>query len=167
MRLLLLALLLTASAASAQSGGRFRTVVYAGPLLGANAIGGRVGYELRRAHRGPWSLPISFELTVADVNDPDNEYDGLFVGYSGGASLAHRLGPSTTHLQAGVQVSLGTEKVEDDRDLLLGTRLRLGVIHYPTDTGFTVGAGVYGMRIFGSEFYPEDVGVIVTVGRQL
>ena len=165
MRLLLLALVLvSAPLASAQP--VTRNVIYGGPVLGANALGGRLGYEFRRVDDGDWSLPLSFEVTVVHVDNADNDFEGLLVGYSGGASLARRIGETNAHLQAGLQVSVGTEEVEGDRDFLLGTRVSLGVLRYPPDTGLVMGAGVYGVRVFGSEIYPDDLGVTLTIGRQ-
>ncbi len=168
MRLLALAVLLAPALASAQTPvpGQTRSALYIGPVVGVHAIGGRLGYEIRRTHPGDWSVPLSVELTVIQVESPDDDFEGLFTGLSSGASLARRLGDSDTFLEAGLHVSLGSEETDDGRHLLVGTRLGVEVVRYPTGSGVFYGAGVYGSRLFGSELYPEDVGATLTVGRQ-
>ena len=144
-----------------------RTFISGGPILGANAVGGRLGYGVRPVQAGDWLLPVAFEVAVLRTENPDTGSEGTFSTYGGSIQAARRLGHSNVFVQPGLQISGGTEQLSSDgTGFFLGGRLSLDVIRYPADRGIVVGAGVYGTRLFGSDLYPRDVGFSLTLGGQ-
>ena len=143
-----------------------RTFVSGGPILGANATGGRLGYGVRTVGDGAWSVPLTFEASVVKTQNTDAGIEGVFTTYGGTVQLARRLGQSSAYLQTGLQLSGGSETVFDNQSFFFGGRLGADLIRYPADRGLIVGLGVYGSRLFGSNLYPRDAGVSLTVGGQ-
>lgn len=143
----------------------FRTFVTGGPVLGGNATGGRVAYGIRPVSGGAWSIPLTLEVSVIKTRSA-NGGEGLFANYGGTVQAARRLGQSSLYLQPGLQVSGGSEQVSGASNYFFGGRLSADLVRYPDDRGLIVGVGVYGSRLFGSELYPRDAGVALTLGGQ-
>lgn len=144
-----------------------RTFVTVGPIVGANAVGGRLGYGVRRVgQQGPWEFPVGFEAAVLQTENPETGDEGTFSTFGGSAAAARRLGARPLYLQPGLQIAGGTEDVRGQTELFFGGRLGVDLVYYPEDTGVVAGLGVYGSRLFGSDFYPWDVGVTGTLGVQ-
>ena len=143
-----------------------RSFVSGGPLVGANGVGGRIGYGIRSANAQTWLVPAAFELSVLQTENPDRGIDGVFAAFGGSIQVARRLGQSPAYLQGGLVISSGTETIGSESQFFLGGRLSAEIVRYPTDRGAILGLGVYGSRLFGSALYPRDAGVALTLGRQ-
>lgn len=147
------------------SGPSFRTTVSGGAIIGGNATGGRIAVGLRPVTDAAWSFPLVFELAVLKTDDGTGR-EGVFSTYGGMFQASRRLGTSTAFLQPGIQITGGTETENSDNRFFFGGRLSLDLVRYPAEKGLVAGLGVYGSRLFGSEVYPRDVGVSVTLGGQ-
>ena len=144
----------------------FRTFVTGGPILGGNATGGRIAYGIRLVDGGAWSFPLTLEASVVKTQNAQAGVEGVFATYGGTVQAARRLGASNVYLQPGLQISGGTEQLYGDQNVFFGGRLSADLVRYPADRGLIVGVGVYGSRLFGSEVYPRDAGVSLTLGGQ-
>ena len=144
----------------------FRTFVTGGPVVGGNATGGRIAYGIRSVGGGAWSVPLTLEASVVKTQNARAGVEGVFATYGGTVQAARRLGASNVYLQPGLQISGGNEQLYGDQNFFFGGRLSADLVRYPADRGLIVGVGVYGSRLFGSEVYPRDAGVALTVGGQ-
>ena len=144
----------------------FRSFVTGGAILGGNATGGRVAYGVRSVNGGAWSFPLTVEASVVKTQNPRAGVEGVFATYGGTVQAARRLGASTVYLQPGLQISGGNESLGGEQRFFFGGRLSADLVRYPADRGLVLGVGVYGSRLFGSEVYPRDAGVALTVGGQ-
>lgn len=144
----------------------FRTFVVGGPLVGANALGGRLAYGLRPVEPAPWIVPVTLEAVVLKTENTARGVEGVFSTFGGTIQAARRLGQTSAYLQGGLQIAGGSERIGSDQGFFFGGRLGADLVRYPANRGLVVGLGVYGSRLFGSQLYPQDVGVSVTVGGQ-
>ena len=144
----------------------FRSFVTGGAIVGGNATGGRLAYGMRSVGDGAWSFPLVIEASVVKTQNPRAGVEGVFATYGGTVQAARRLGASNVYLQPGLQISGGNESLGGEQRFFFGGRLGVDLVRYPADRGLIVGVGVYGSRLFGSEVYPRDAGVALTVGGQ-
>lgn len=149
-----------------QAARSLRTVLTAGPVVGVNAVGGRLGYGIRRLGTGAWEFPLGFHASILRTENPEAGLEGTFASYGGSIEVARRLGSSQAYLQPGLQLAGGSEQINDDSGLFFGGRLGIDLVYYPADKGIVAGVGVYGSRLFGSDLYPRDAGVSGVLGVQ-